>query len=174
MDYGIMASIMAVALLWLTAAAAVASALRTASRYVPAVHHQQCRRHSSLPLFRATPFDDPLVPYPHRVADISEAWDHLAATQQLQPTVDGHQHVYAALPSFNAYVAAEDNHHDLFTAEPDDANVLAVTRDWVQAVIADFAVCPFTVQAGRAGIPRGDVRYTVSRATTLVDAYAGA
>ena len=44
--------------------------------------------------------------------------------------------------------------------EFDDEVVLAYTQSWVQAMIADFAVCPFTVQPMRAGIPRGHVRYT--------------
>ena len=63
------------------------------------------------------------------------------------------------------------NKPPLFPAEPDDQVVLDVTKRWVQAMIADFAVCPFTIQADRAGIPRGDVRYTVSRATTLLEAF---
>ena len=58
-----------------------------------------------------------------------------------------------------------------FAPEPNDEVVLEVTKRWVQAMIADFAVCPFTVEAERAGIPRGTVRYTVSRATTLVEAF---
>lgn len=59
----------------------------------------------------------------------------------------------------------------LFPIEVDDQVVLDTTKRWVQAMIADFAVCPFTIQAERAGIPRGDVRYTVSRATTLLEAF---
>ena len=59
----------------------------------------------------------------------------------------------------------------LFPIQPDDQVVLDTTKRWVQAMIADFAVCPFTIQAARAGIPRGEVRYTVSRATTLLEAF---
>lgn len=70
----------------------------------------------------------------------------------------------------------EDIDYDLsvkpsFAPEPNDEVVLEVTKRWVQAMIADFAVCPFTVESDRAGIPRGAVRYTVSRATTLVEAF---
>jgi len=61
---------------------------------------------------------------------------------------------------------------DLFVKEDDDEIVLDITKKWVKAIIADFAVCPFTVEPERAGIPRGNVRYTVSRAKTLCEAYA--
>jgi hypothetical protein len=61
---------------------------------------------------------------------------------------------------------------DLFVKEADDEIVLNITKKWVKAIIADFAVCPFTVEPERAGIPRGNVRYTVSRAKTLCEAYA--
>lgn len=46
------------------------------------------------------------------------------------------------------------------TQEDDDEIVLDITKTWVKAIIADFAVCPFTVEPERAGIPRGNVRYT--------------
>lgn len=38
-------------------------------------------------------------------------------------------------------------------------------------MIADFAVCPFTVQPLRAGIPRGHVRYTGTYASPFVHVY---
>lgn len=43
----------------------------------------------------------------------------------------------------------------VFPIEHDDARVLADTRVWVNKLIADFGVCPFTADADRAGIPMG-------------------
>lgn len=40
----------------------------------------------------------------------------------------------------------------------------------MHAVIADFAVCPFTIDPNRAGIPLGGVRYSISRATDADEA----
>ena len=86
------------------------------------------------------------VPYLDQVASISAAWDDLISTNQPQRVAAAHPHVDAALRSFDAYDASTDTGNVLFPAQPDDAAVLDVTRRWVQAVIADFAVCPFTVQ----------------------------
>lgn len=37
----------------------------------------------------------------------------------------------------------------------------------VQSMIVDFGICPFTsTSAMRAGVPPGEVRYSISRATT--------
>lgn len=58
-----------------------------------------------------------------------------------------------------------------FPAEPLDDVVMADTKEWVRRVIADFNVCPFTVNPERAGIPMGGVRYTVSRALSSDEAF---
>jgi hypothetical protein len=49
--------------------------------------------------------------------------------------------------------------------------VLIETVSWVQAIIADYAICPFTLNAFEAGIPKGNVGYIVSNATTIDEAY---
>jgi hypothetical protein len=59
----------------------------------------------------------------------------------------------------------------VFPVEESDEAVLSDTKRWVQRVIADFSVCPFTVDANRAGIPLGGVRYSVSRAATPEEAF---
>jgi hypothetical protein len=41
----------------------------------------------------------------------------------------------------------------------------------MDAMIADFAICPFTKNSIKAGIPRGNIRYTISQATTIDEAY---
>lgn len=58
-----------------------------------------------------------------------------------------------------------------FPVEPVDDIVMADTKEWVRRVIADFNVCPFTVDPERAGIPMGGVRYTVSRALSSDEAF---
>jgi len=52
----------------------------------------------------------------------------------------------------------------VFPIEENDSVVLTDSKSWVQKVIADFAVCPFTIDPNRAGIPLGGVRYSISRA----------
>lgn len=58
-----------------------------------------------------------------------------------------------------------------FPTETSDDLVLADTKEWVRKVIADFNVCPFTVDPLKAGIPMGGVRYTVSRARSADEAF---
>lgn len=72
------------------------------------------------------------------------------------------------------YMGYEDDELEdikIFPVEPDDTIVLADTREWVRKMIADFAVCPYTMDAERAGVPLGQVRYTVSRAHTAEEAF---
>ena len=59
----------------------------------------------------------------------------------------------------------------IFPIETDDSIVLRDSKQWVQSIIADFGVCPFTVNPDRAGIPQGGVRYTISRATNIDEAF---
>ena len=47
----------------------------------------------------------------------------------------------------------------LFPQVGDDNLIMEETKRWVKAIIADFAVCPFTIEPDRAGIPRGNVYY---------------
>jgi hypothetical protein len=69
----------------------------------------------------------------------------------------------------NAEAAEETGSY--FPIEANDDIVLADTKEWVQKVVVDFGVCPFTINQGRAGIPMGGVRYAVSRAKTPEDAF---
>lgn len=60
--------------------------------------------------------------------------------------------------------------------EPDNEsidmdNILTVTRAWVKAMIADFAICPYTIDADKAGKPIGGVRYSISDASTPEEAF---
>jgi len=60
---------------------------------------------------------------------------------------------------------------DIFPNEPDDNIVMRDTRQWVQSVIAGLSVCPFTIDPDKAGIPLGGVRYRVSRAKSVDEAF---
>ena len=54
---------------------------------------------------------------------------------------------------------------------PDDAEVLASTRSWVEGVIVEMKVCPFAGTADTAGLPSGGVTYPLSHATTGEEVY---
>ena len=45
------------------------------------------------------------------------------------------------------------------------------TKDFVQGMMADFAICPFTRNAVKAGVPKGNIRYKVSTAATFEEAF---
>jgi hypothetical protein len=64
-----------------------------------------------------------------------------------------------------------DSDRTIFPVETNDEIVIADTKEWVRAIIADFGVCPFTMDPERAGIPMGGVRYTVSRAASPEEAF---
>uniref|UniRef100_A0A7S0T487 Uncharacterized protein n=1 Tax=Erythrolobus madagascarensis TaxID=708628 RepID=A0A7S0T487_9RHOD len=55
----------------------------------------------------------------------------------------------------------------------DDEDVMKKTFAWVQSVVVELGVCPFTSSsAARAGVPMGDVRYQVDRASNAEHGYA--
>ena len=43
-----------------------------------------------------------------------------------------------------------------------DEDALKCSKDWVNAIVSDAGICPFSLSADRAGLPLGDVRYDVS------------
>lgn len=49
--------------------------------------------------------------------------------------------------------------------------ILSITKSWVQSMISDFGICPYSKSADLAGVPMGQVRYTLSTANTLEQAY---
>lgn len=49
--------------------------------------------------------------------------------------------------------------------------ILHDTRMWTKAIISDFSVCPFTINEVEAGIPKGNIRYTVSAASTVEESF---
>lgn len=60
----------------------------------------------------------------------------------------------------------------VYDSNASDADILAVTKRWVEAIISAAGVCPFSVSAEKAGLPVGVVHYAISRATTAEAAYA--
>ena len=67
--------------------------------------------------------------------------------------------------------ATEESEQLIFPVEDNDDIVLADSRRWVNAVIGDFGVCPFTMNSERAGVPMGGVRYSISRTTSIDEAF---
>lgn len=87
---------------------------------------------------------------------------------------------YSSLDNVNEDYAYDDYSDDagsdvelkpIFPIETDDAIILKDTKEWVNKVIADFGICPFTINSNKAGIPVGSVRYTVSRTVSPDEAF---
>lgn len=53
----------------------------------------------------------------------------------------------------------------------DDTTIIDLTQKWVNRMMADLALCPFTQSAERSGIPLGPVHYSVDRVSSMEDAY---
>jgi len=53
----------------------------------------------------------------------------------------------------------------------DDATIVDLSQKWVDKMMADLALCPFTQSASKSGIPLGPVRYHVDRVQSFEDAY---
>jgi len=54
----------------------------------------------------------------------------------------------------------------------DDDVVVDISKKWVEKMMADLALCPFTQSAEKSGIPMGPVHYQVDRVIGMEDAYA--
>lgn len=50
-------------------------------------------------------------------------------------------------------------------------HALMHTKSFIKAMISDFSVCPFTRGVEKAGVPQGLIRYTISYATTVNEAF---
>ena len=49
-----------------------------------------------------------------------------------------------------------------------DDDALKCSKDWVNAIVSDAGICPFSLSADRAGLPLGDVRYDVGCSAEIV------
>ena len=54
----------------------------------------------------------------------------------------------------------------------DDGVVVDISKKWVDRMMADLALCPFTRSGEKSGIPLGPVRYAVDRVNSMEGAYA--
>lgn len=54
----------------------------------------------------------------------------------------------------------------------DDDEIVLVTKKWVEKMMSDMGICPFSRGAEMAGLPMGPVFYTVDRSTSMEDMYA--
>jgi hypothetical protein len=53
----------------------------------------------------------------------------------------------------------------------DDDTLIDITKKWVGKMMSDMGVCPFTSGAEMAGLPMGQVYYTVDRCSSMEDMY---
>jgi hypothetical protein len=53
----------------------------------------------------------------------------------------------------------------------DDEEIIETTKQWVDAMMSECGICPFTQGAEKAGLPVGNVFYCVDRATGFEDMY---
>lgn len=53
-----------------------------------------------------------------------------------------------------------------------DDTLIEITKKWVNKLMSDMGVCPFTSGAEMAGLPMGKVYYTVDRCSSMEDMYA--
>jgi hypothetical protein len=66
----------------------------------------------------------------------------------------------------------KDPYPEIVNKVPDDDEVVIdITKQWVQSVMSDMGICPFSPSASQAGLPVGPVLYEVSRASTVEDMY---
>ena len=62
---------------------------------------------------------------------------------------------------------------DIVDKIPDsDEKIINVSKTWVDKMMSDMGICPFTKGAELAGLPMGQVFYTVDRSTNIEDMYA--
>lgn len=54
----------------------------------------------------------------------------------------------------------------------EDDTIVTITKTWVNKMMSDMGICPFTNGAEMAGLPMGLVYYTVDRCSSMEDMYA--
>ena len=66
----------------------------------------------------------------------------------------------------------QDPYPEIVNKVPDDdEEIMDITKKWVQSIMSDMGICPFSTSAEQAGLPVGPVHYEVSRASTVEDMY---
>ena len=54
----------------------------------------------------------------------------------------------------------------------DDEKIIDISKKWVNKIMSDMGICPFTKGADFAGLPMGKVFYITDRSTSVEDMYA--
>ena len=88
--------------------------------------------------------------------DDDEEWDFSGIDEEEDGTSNNKQ---ADLPQIETLVPQDDD------------TIIDLSKKWVDRMMADLALCPFTQSAGRSGIPLGPVHYHVDRVSSMEDAY---
>lgn len=86
---------------------------------------------------------------------------------------------FGLAPQYNVYesdnsILLEPTHippPELFPDGPEFEDVLRLTKAWVRSMIADFGVCPYTIDENIAGVPKGSIRYSVSDSLSPEEAF---
>jgi hypothetical protein len=104
--------------------------------------------------FNDDPTDMKFAPDPFW--DDDEEWDFSLPEEEMTEE----QKMLKTLPEIADRIPAED------------AVVIDASKRWVDRMMADLALCPFTRSAEKSGIPLGPVRYAVDRVKSMEDAYA--
>lgn len=80
---------------------------------------------------------------------------------------------YADVLNKDKEVTAEDEALKKLNEVPSsDTEILKVIRDWVNVIVSDMGICPFSQSADKAGLPVGPVHYPISRLSRPEDVYA--
>jgi hypothetical protein len=67
----------------------------------------------------------------------------------------------------------QDDYPEIVDKVPDDnEKIIEITKTWVEKMMSDMGICPFTSGSNMAGLPMGPVFYTVERCTQMEDMYA--
>ncbi len=80
--------------------------------------------------------------------------------QQLNSTDDSSMNTPPALPEIENPIPSTDE------------EIVSITQTWVNRMMSDLGICPFTQGATMAGLPMGNVYYGVDRSTTCEEIYA--
>ena len=80
--------------------------------------------------------------------------------QQLNSTDDSSMNTPPALPEIENPIPSTDE------------EIVSITQTWVNRMMSDLGICPFTQGATMAGLPMGKVYYGVDRSTTCEEIYA--
>eukprot|EP00978_Attheya_sp_CCMP212_P032559 scaffold127838_cov46-Attheya_sp.AAC.1 len=67
----------------------------------------------------------------------------------------------------------QQNYPEIVNKVPsDDEEIVDLSKRWVDTMMSDMGICPFTSGPDLAGLPMGQVFYTVDRSTKMEDMYA--